>query len=294
MTKPYDVTTKQLVETDPMAWIRLLNMPGEKATLVNAELSTVTSNADRIIKVSNPDYLMHIELQASYDKTMDERMHVYNALAHYKHHKPVESVVVLLRRKADGPKITGRVQYGSISFEYQVVRLWQISPDVLLNAPIALLPLAPLGKITRRDIPNVIQHMEDRIDAEAPAGTRDLLWATTSILMGLKFSEEATEQLLKGVMSMKESSVYQAAIRKGMADGKLQGKLQGKLEGKLEGAQEGRLSEARELLLLQGNARFGKVDKSTQTALDRISSREQLEQLCLRLLAVNSWQELLN
>ena len=209
-------------------------------------------------------------------------MHVYNALAHYKHHKPVESVVVLLRRKADGPKITGRVQYGTISFEYQVVRLWQISPDVLLNAPIALLPLAPLGKITRRDIPNVIQHMEDRIDAEATAGTRDLLWATTSILMGLKFSEEATEQLLKGVMSMKESSVYQAALREGMAG------------GKREGTQEGRLSEARELLLLQGNARFGKVDKSTQTALDRISSREQLEQLCLRLLAVNSWQELLN
>ncbi len=66
MSKPFDVATKQLVEIDPLAWLRFLGLPGERAVLMDADLSTVVAEADRILQVSNPDYLAHFELQATY------------------------------------------------------------------------------------------------------------------------------------------------------------------------------------------------------------------------------------
>ena len=72
---------------------------------------------------------------------------------------------------------------------------------------------------------------------------------------------------------MKESSPYQAALE--------------------EGRREGRVAEARRLLLFLGGVRFGLPDERTHAALARIDTLEILEGLCIRVLDVSSWQELL-
>src|SRR5438128_2167855 len=125
MPKPFDVATKQLVEADPLAWLRFLGLPGEEAELIDADLATVVAEADRILRVKNPDYLAHVELQASYKANMGDRTFLYNALAYYKYGLTIESVVLLLRKEADGPAVSGRVAYGSLDFRYAVVRLWE-------------------------------------------------------------------------------------------------------------------------------------------------------------------------
>lgn len=274
MSKPFDVATKQLVEVDPLAWLRFLGLPGESAELIDADLSTVVAEADRILRVTNPDYLAHFELQSSYKVDMSDRTLFYNVVAYYKYRLPVKSVLLLLRKEADGPAMSGRVAYGSLTFDYRVVRIWERSPEELLNAPLALLPLAPLSDVSVGGLPGVIQRMEERIDAEARVEERGLLWTTTALLLGLKYDAALSNRLLKGVMGMKESSTYQFILE----------------EGRVEGA----LREARRMVLLMGSKRFGEADAQTQAALDNITSQQQLELLATRLFEAASWQELLN
>ncbi len=281
MPKPFDVATKQLVEADPLAWLRFLELPGEAAELMDADLATVVAEADRILRVTAPDYLAHFEMQAAYKTDMGDRTLFYNVVAYYKYRLPIESVVLLLRKEADGPAMSGRVAYGSLAFTYRVVRLWEKSPEKLLNAPLPLLPLTPLTNVSADELSDVVQRMEQRIDAEAPAEERGLLWTTTWLLLGLKYDPEFARQLLQGVMAMKESSTYQYTLE------------EGRVEGRVEGLEQGRLEEARHLLLLMGSKRFGEADASTQATLDKINSQQILEQLAMRLFEVESWNELL-
>ena len=208
---------------------------------------------------------------------MGDRTLFYNVVAYYKYRLPIESVVLLLRKEADGPAMSGRVAYGSLTFGYRVVRLWEKSLEELLAAPLALLPLTPLTNVSANDLPALVQRMEQRIDREAPVEERSSLWTTTWLLLGLKYDPEFARDLLKGVMAMKESSTYQYMME----------------EGRAEGREQGRVEEARRMLLLIGGKRFGETDADTQVAVNRITSQQQLEQLATRLFEVESWQELL-
>ena len=81
---------------------------------------------------------------------------------------------------------------------------------------------------------------------------------------------------------MKESVTYQAIIE------------EGKAVGLAEGLAEGAVAEARKFVLLQGNSRFGSPDSHSEAALSRIDDVRRLEDLGVRLLNVESWEELLD
>jgi len=78
---------------------------------------------------------------------------------------------------------------------------------------------------------------------------------------------------ISGVISMKESSTYQAIL------------------------EEGAIAEAKKILRWQGEKAFGPPDGRTALALERLSDLPQLEELILRIwtvASVASWQELLD
>ncbi|HZU39365.1 MAG TPA: hypothetical protein VFA18_25795 [Gemmataceae bacterium] len=78
-------------------------------------------------------------------------------------------------------------------------------------------------------------------------------------------------------MSLEESVTYQAILRKGEAKGEARG----------------RATEARRMLLVQGQARFGKPSARVVAALEALSDLDQLEELGVRLLQASSWDALL-
>jgi predicted transposase YdaD len=80
---------------------------------------------------------------------------------------------------------------------------------------------------------------------------------------------------------MKESSTYQAIL------------AEGRTEGRAEGRVEGRAEEARRLLRLLGDRRFGPPDARNRAAIESLTSVERLEQLTERLLEASGWDELL-
>src|SRR5438105_2101629 len=112
MSQPYDATTKFLLELSPSDWLACAGLhTTAHVRAVDADLSTVTTDADMVLLVEEPNpWMAHFELQAQYEKLLSLRVTRYNVLTEYQFELPVISVLVLLRREADGPALTGVFQ----------------------------------------------------------------------------------------------------------------------------------------------------------------------------------------
>lgn len=277
MPKQFDATLKDLAESYPIDWLTQLELPATgPVALVDADVSTVTAQADKVLRIGGPNpWLLHMELQASRDPDLATRLLRYNVLLYGRHALPVHTAVVLLRPEADDPGLTGVVSYqsphgrGGLEFRYQVLRVWQRPAETFLVGGLGTIPLAPLSGVSQDALPGVIHRMEERLTREAPPADAAKLWAATYILMGLRYSAEFTDQLFHGVRTMEESTTYQAIIAKGQA------------------------VEAIKILLRQGGKRFGPPDALTRATIEAIADIDRLEQLTERLLDVSSWDELL-
>lgn len=69
MAKPFDATTKDLLESDPVAWLTYLGLDPQGAVeMIDSDLSTVTAEADKVFRVVGPEsHLVHVEMQSSAD-----------------------------------------------------------------------------------------------------------------------------------------------------------------------------------------------------------------------------------
>lgn len=280
MPGPFDVTTKHLVALRPADWLNYAGVAPSPVELLSVDLSTVTSEADQVLRVMGErPWLMHLEFQSGYDAEMDERLLVYSVLLRRRYKLPIRSVVVLLRPEADGPAMRGLTrlelpdgeQY--LEFRFRALRTWDQPIEAILTGGLATLPMAPLADVDPPEMPGVIQRMEARIAREASPDEAATLWTATYLLMGLRYPDAFTTQLLQGVRAMKESTTYQAILR--------------------EGREEGELAEARRILLLLGERRFGPCPPAARATVEGIHPVERLELLTARVLDVENWDELL-
>jgi predicted transposase YdaD len=119
--------------------------------------------------------------------------------------------------------------------------------------------------------------MEQRLSGPRARNKAKEVWAAAYLLAGLRYSPDFTAQLFRGVLSMKESSTYQAILQ----------------EGRATGLNEGAVIEARKFLRKVGNDKLGQPDARTTAAIEQIDDVSRLEELFDRLSSVESWQELL-
>jgi predicted transposase YdaD len=289
MSKPYDATSKDLIETDPAGWVTFLggNAPASAVSLVDADVSTVTTDADKVIRVDAvAPWLLHLDIQTGWQNDLDRRLLRYNALLHYRHAIPVASVLVILRSSASVTSLSGvmpvRPPVGANwDFRYEVIRVWERDANDFLTAPLGLVPLAPLARVRANDLPSVVAGMRQRIDAQPDRSLAAKLWAATYVLMGLRFDQASVETVLSGVMQMEESVTYQAILRRGEQAGLQQGLQRGSTQGMTK------------LLLRQGHKRFGNPTAAQEARIVAITDSAKLEQLSDKILEVNTWDELL-
>src|SRR5258708_26315459 len=113
MAQPFDITLKHLLESHPADCLRLAGLrTGAAIDVIDADLATVMAEADKVFRIKDRQpWMMHFEMQVSYDGDLCERMLRYNVLLKNRHALPVRSVVILLRPKADGPEMTGVVRH---------------------------------------------------------------------------------------------------------------------------------------------------------------------------------------
>ena len=169
--KKYDTTLKDLVEAGPEDWLAFAGRPRAPVKVIDADLATVSSAADKVLLVEAKEpYLFHLEFQSGHDGAqLPAKLNARNALLEARHDLPVRSVAVLLRPEADSPKITGKYERAFEGekpyrvFRYDVIRVWQLNVDEVLAGGAATLPLAPITRVTQGQLAGVIGRMRDRI-----------------------------------------------------------------------------------------------------------------------------------
>jgi predicted transposase YdaD len=308
MAKAYDSTTKHLIEAHPRDWLALAGMPipasPDAVSVVDADLSVMTTAADKLIRVSAGDasYLAHVEFQSSADADLDRRILVYNVLGRWRHRMPVRSVVLLLRPQAAAKSVTGSVTEvlahdARLEFSYRLVRVWELPVETLLSGGLGLLPIAPIAAVDENALPGIVDRMRARLSREVLPEEAKEIWVATQILMGLRYEEQLIENLLTGVYEMEESVTYQAIIQKGFArglrEGERHGRAEGERHGRAEGERQGRAEGERSALIRLGTEKFGSPDAQTLASIRAIDDANSLEQLCVGVLHVSSWDELL-
>jgi predicted transposase YdaD len=248
---------------------------------VDSDVSTVLAEVDKVLRVGGPSpWLAHLELQVSHDPGLPRRLLQYHAILLHRHQIPVSTTVILLRRQARANELTGHFEQRgpaaelTVSFNYNVVKLWERPVDELLNGGLGVLPLAPLANVGRRRLPEILGRLDERFEAEATApSTVDDLWAATALLMGVRYHRDAIRELMQRVRRMRESVTYQIILE--------------------EGREEGRVQEARDLLLELGSEKLGSPDEAVVAAIQSSDDLPTLHRMGRAVLRANSWQELL-
>jgi len=275
----FDVSTKELVWDDPVAWLEGFGIgPRGPIEVIDSDITTLSAAADKVIRVGGAEpYLVNIELQSSHETTLAHTLWYRQVALDYRHDLPVLTVLVLLRKEANSPSLTGtyerRMPDGRFTnrYDYHVVRLWQENVESFLNVGVGLVPLAPLTDVPEADLPQIVGRMAGRINAE-PRPRASRLWTATYLLMGFRYSDELTDSLLEGVQNMHESTTYEKILR------------------------DGGIAEARRLLLLLGEIRFGVPEARTRSAIEAIQDIERLERMSKRILdaEIHDWDGLLD
>jgi predicted transposase YdaD len=292
MANDYDSTTRDLLVAYPEPWLEFAGVrPDGPVHVVDANLSTVTAEADKVFRVDGPaPFVVHLEFQTSADRSLPRRLWRDYALIDVRDDLRVRSVALLFRPSADVPELTGlldlRLPDGTpvATFHYGVVRVWQQPVAPLLDGPLGLLPVAPIADVPEADVPRVLHRVTDRISQEAtPAQTAKLMEVTLTFL-GLRFDEDAIADFQRSIpmMNIARDSSYPRLIAR-----------EGRAEGRAEGQAIGQAREARRLLRLLGDTRFGTPDEESARAIEAISDIDRLEHMTLRLLTATGWADLL-
>ncbi len=281
-----DVALKHSLSVWPRDWARFLGVPdGLRVEAVDVDLSAITQMADKLLRVdADEPYLIHVEPQSYPDAELDLRMLHYNATASRREGLPVHSVAVLLHQGAMSSRNSGTFRTPvaltgcRLEFEYRLIKVWELPPDVILEAGVGILPLAPLADVRTEELPSVVDRMSARMRSAVPLREEAELWTATLILMGLKYSRELTELVLRGVRSiMQQSPTYQAILE----------------EGREEGREEGVVEGMQKTILRQGAKRIRPASADVADRIRSIHDPDVLDALLLRLLDVSTWDDLL-
>jgi predicted transposase YdaD len=288
MSKPNDVTTKDLLKRDPPSWMDYVRLkPGGPIQAMDTDVSTISAQVDQVYRVTGRrSHLVHVEMQSSRHSALARRLWRYNALLDVKYNLRVRSVAVLLRPAADSAKLTGllelRLPDGDdvVKFYYKVIRAWEQPVGPILAGPLATLPMAPLADVPIQDVPRILEQIDSRFAAEAPPADAVRMMTSALTLAGMRLDGGeigSLQRRLRIVNILKDSSYYQVLLEEGMEKGERQGEIKG----------------ARKLLIHLGRTRFGRLDKANRATLESIDDLDQLETLSERILTATSWADLL-
>jgi len=148
------------------------------------------------------------------------------------------------------------------------VKLRERPVEELLGGSLGVLPLAPLAAVPQGHLPQVLDHLGERFEREAP-GVADDLWAATALLMGMRYDEDAIIGLIQRVRQMRESVTYRIIL------------------------EEGHVEEARRTVLDLGGDKFGPPTESTVSTAQNLEDLTVLHRMVRAVLGANTWQELL-
>ena len=282
MNKPFDATLKHLIDAFAADWIGAfapqIGLPSTaRADPLDAELSTVQPSVDKVFRLRPPETgLLHFEAQSSWDGTFPDRLLVYNTRLEHRYGGPVYTIALLLRRDAEARNLTGTLirtyPDGSeyLRFNYKLIRLWELSADLLFEAGLGALPLALLTDDAKPRLQELVTRFAERVEHDAPdRETSNLLLTCGFILLGLRYDQDDIRKLFSGVQRMTESSTYRWILESGRAEGQGQGIGQGIGLGIVQGEQTALITMLEE--------RFGTISQQIVERIKAVNDPSRLQ-----------------
>jgi hypothetical protein len=160
-----------------------------------------------------------------------------------------------------------------LRFRFETVRAWELPAEEMLRAGVGFLPLAvlgkpPQGKTREQALPEIVERIAERAEREAKPEAGKLL-TSAYILSSMHVAPEVARVIFNKVIAMQESGTYQLIL------------------------EEGAVKYAREMLLEQGEIRFGEPTEKQKNKLSTIEDLERLKRMARSVLTAKSWDALL-
>jgi hypothetical protein len=106
----FDVSMKELVWDDPVAWLQRLGIDVRgPVEVIDSDATALTASVDKVIRVGGPvePFLVNIEFQCSHDTKLVPTLWFRQAVLDHRHGLPVLTILVLQRKEANSPSLTG-------------------------------------------------------------------------------------------------------------------------------------------------------------------------------------------
>jgi predicted transposase YdaD len=273
----YDPTLKYLIDHAEADWARFLTrtlgLPDSPYTNESTNLPAGPLDADRVFRFELPEpYLINLEIESGRPADRPSRFLNYSTRLTEKTGLPVLTAVVLLRKEADNPAMSGRyTRQGPkgvyLQFDFSVIRLWQLPTAIFFEPGSRLFPLAALTA-DEQEIAGVVERVRQRIQPMEQSDQQDI-WNSLNVLMGLRFEATMIESLLKGVINMEDSVTYQEIIRKG------------------------RRNELKGMIQEAGLLKLGEMSSKQLAKLENIMELELLRKVMINVVVKQNWDDVL-
>lgn len=283
MAMTFDATLKDMARECPEGFLSAFDRrPATPVSVLNVDLATVTAAADTVYGLGEPlAEIVHIDCQSSAASWKHADLMLYNALLFARYHVPVHTVVILLRPEAAHSNMDGTLDYaprpehGSMSFRYQIERLWLRSAEELLAGDIGITPLAVLGRLPQaaskeEGLAAIVHRLVERLVREAAPDRAKKLLTDALLLTGLRVKRDVAQSIFQGLRMMQESDTYLMIVDEGME------------------------KQAKKSILLVGEERLGPASETIRAELENVSDLERLDRMIRCAVRASSWQEILD
>lgn len=268
--KPIDYVSRKAIELRPLDFLRFFpefqNLSAEELKHIkildaNRTLETYlkreTDSLTLIIETTLDklrETTFHIEVQTSYDDTIDERILVYNVLIKHKTQKPKVKTLLINLDPDPRCQLLGKKNFGTITIQYDIKNLWEQSYEEVKQQKLTgLLPFTPYlkggGKAEIREASEILID-----EIKKPQEQAEMLFLL-ALLAGRKYKTAGFQLLSPTTMMNIESlrddpTAHQliqilfpdelaAAKAAGEAAGRTAGETEGRTAGEAAGIQEG-------------------------------------------------------
>ena len=210
MAKPFDATLNALIDLRPADWAnsfaRLVGIPPGPSVSLDTDLAT-TLQADKLFRIDGAKpSLLHLELEANPRTGIPRELTRYNTLVDHLHGLPVETVLILLRPKAQASDQTGEYRRVGVNgnliaeFRYRVERVWERPINFWLQSGLGLAPLALLTDEASHQLESALDRFqvcmrENKVDET----TTKTLLGSSFVLCGLRYNKERVLEMFRSI-----------------------------------------------------------------------------------------------
>jgi predicted transposase/invertase (TIGR01784 family) len=210
---------------------KILNLKIDEFELIDTEFQKVEARKADIL-AKTPSFILHIELQSNYDKTMPYRMLRYYLDIRKIYNEPIKQFVIYLGKG----NLPYKIDEDVLKFRYNLVDMKKIDCNIFLNSEVPeSLVLAVLcdfqAKKPNLIIKEIIEKLIKISKSKEKFDNYVLMLEELSSLRNLQEAVKEYEMILTSKVKWEDLPSYEIGMQKGMEKGLQQGLEKGLQQG---------------------------------------------------------------